>query len=1107
MMKKALKILLLEDNASDVKLLQRALSKSFDDFKMKVIETREEYLHELEKPYDIIISDYALPDFDGMEALQIRNQQRPFMPFIITTGSTNEATAVQCMKEGADDYIIKEHITRIGEAVKRAMALKKTEYEKQQAFSTVQHLNRILKAIRNINQLITREHDNQKLVQQACEMFTEEQSYKAAFVSLFDEKGNLGKINAWSGFPEDDFENMVKALKKGVRPPCFQLAESSRDMIYVRHSEEVRLRCPLGKLMISSSAFCRMLGYQGKKLGFITVVVPDEVMVNEEEKELFREVTGDLAYALFNMQVENENRQAALRQKVLLEVARAAVLEVELEAFLSKVFEIVKEVADFDDAYVALYDPQQHRYFFPYQKDKNDVYYRESLPDSKKGLIELVRHRKKLVSLTRQRIKTLAKKGEIEIIGPLSAQWMGLPLVHKDTFIGVMALVHYTDTHAFSKNDEALLGFLSSQLALFIERKEAVTQLKISNERYKSVMQQASDAIILSDREGNIIEANEKAARSLGYSQEELLQLQAFDLVSSDLAKRQKVAYWDRFTPGNVVELETVFKKKDGSEFPVEISAGIVKIGGKEFVLSIARDISERKKAEEKIRQLSLGVEQSPASIVITDLDGNIQYVNRKFTEVSGYTAKEALGKNPRVLKSGKMPDSLYKELWKTISSGKQWHGEMINRRKDLSLYWELVSISPVTDEKGRITHYIAVKEDITARKEMESELRRAKQKAEESNRLKSEFLANMSHEIRTPMNGIMGFSALLEEEGLTEKARKDYVQVIRNSAKQLLHIIDEILEISQLQTHQVALEKQKLNLNEVLFQCFSELDAEARSKNLSLYVKKGLSDEEAEINGDREKLHKIMYNLLENALKFTQQGFVEIGYRLKGENLELYVKDTGIGISPEAREIIFEEFSQEDKRLSRVAGGLGLGLSIVKGNVDVLGGSIRLESEKGKGSTFFVEIPYAPVTPAGKKLLDATAAPSVEHLTLLVAEDNEVNYQYLEILLKKYCHNVVIHHAVTGKEAVTLFDRFPEIKLVLMDLKLPGMSGLEATRLIKEKNPEMVVIAQTAYTLLENQEESKKAGCDAFLPKPTHKEALFKVLDKYLKKEKPEGC
>lgn len=1098
-MKNSLKILLVEDNAADVKLLKRALTDSFEKFDLTVIETKDEFLTEIEQPYDIVISDYVLPAFDGMEALHIRNRLKPFMPFIITTGSTNEPTAVQCMKEGADDYIIKEHIKRIGEAVKRAIALKKTEYEKQLAERNMLHLNRILKTIRNINQLITREHDEKKLIQQACEMFTEGQSYRAAFISLFDEKGNPGKLHAWSGFPEKDFNALVKMLQKGELPPCLQKAIHSHEMVHVRYKEEYGVHCPLAKLKLSSSAYCRLLEHKDKKLGFITVSVPDEVMENKEEKELFGEVTGDLAYALFNLQVEKESQDTALRQQALFEIAHAAASKEETSDFLSKVFSIIKKIINFDYGYVAIHDAQRHQYYFPVQYNKEDSD-SDVLSDTRKGMIDYVRRRGKLTVLTDTRLKKLIKKGEIEQIGPVSAVWMGIPLVSGGDFVGVMALMNRKNQHAFSRDDEALMDFLSHQLALFVQRKDALEKLRASNERYKTVMQEANDGIFLFERNGNVADANERAWKSLGYSFEELLELKAFDLVPEDLARKQKAQYWDHFTLGEIQVFETVFLRKDKTTFPVEINSGLVKIGSKEFVLSIARDISERKKSEEKIRQLSLGVEQSPASIVITDLDGNIQYVNKKFAEVSGYTYEEALGQNPRILKSGKMPDSLYEELWATITSGKEWQGEMINRRKDQTLYWELVSISPVKNEKGETTHYIAVKEDITGRKEMEAALRKAKQQAEESNRLKSEFLANMSHEIRTPMNGIIGFASLLDDEDLSAESRRNYVQIIQNSTRQLLHIIDEILEISKLHTHQVETKDVKLNINEMLMGCFSEFDKLAKDKNVALYVKKGLPDKAAEVYLDGEKFHKIIDHLLENALKFTQQGYVEMGYALKGDKLEFYVKDTGTGIAYGSRDLIFEQFSQEDKRLSRAAGGLGLGLSIVKGNVDLLGGEIRLESVKGEGSTFFVEIPYKPVHQELLKQLEEKAKLLPAPTMVLVTEDEEVNYQYLEILLKKYEVNLKILHAINGREAVEMCDRHPEIKLVLMDLKMPEMSGIEAARLIKKQHPEIIIVAQTAFTALENQEEAKEAGCVAFLRKPTRKVDLFKVLDKYLK-------
>lgn len=1101
-MKKTLKILLLEDNAADAKLLERVLSKSFDNFEIKVIETREEYLAEIKQPYDIVISDYVLPAFDGMEALHIRNRENPLIPFIITTGSTNEATAVKCMKEGADDYIIKEHITRIGEAVKGAIAQKKTEYEKQLADHTVRHLNRILKAIRNINQLIMREKDEQKLIQQACEMLTSEKSYVAAWISLFDEAGKLGYINAFSGFKPESFKLLVENLRKDKWPPCVIQAKQTDGIVILEHDIKTLKECPLGEADPTSFVLSKMLVYQKKELGVITISVPSDVFVNEEELVLFREITGDLSYALFNIGMEKEEQETALRQKVLFEIAHAAASEEELKDFLKKVFEIIEQVVEFSNGYVALYDAEKHHYTFPFEQDKENTVYPDILPDSKNGLIEYVRRKRELIIITKDQFKKLEKAGELEKIGLYQAAWMGTPLINKSNFIGVMALQHDKNPNVFSKRDEELLNFISNQLAILIERKDAIAQLKASNERYKTVMQQAGDSIFLCDMEGNIVDVNEKALNLLNFSEQELLQKKAFDLTSSSVVKKQMKEIWNRLLKEKKLEFETILCNKDGREIPMDISSGIVEIGGENLVLNIARDISERKKNEEKIRQFSLVVEQSPASIIITNPEGAIEYVNKKFTEITGYTAEETMGMNPRILKSGKMPDSFYKELWETITAGKEWHGELINRKKDNTLYWELVSISPVQNEEGETTHYIAVKEDITKQKEMEVELRKAKQKAEESNKLKSEFLANMSHEIRTPMNGIMGFASLLDDDDLSPGNRKNYVQIIQNSTRQLLHIIDEILEVSKLQTRQVKKEEAKLNINEILMQCFSEFDRKAKDKGLSLYVKKGLPDEAARVYVDGEKLHKIIDNLLENALKFTQQGYVEMGYNRRENKLEFYVKDTGIGISYNARELIFEQFSQEDKKLSRSAGGLGLGLSIVKGNTELLNGKIRLESEKGKGATFFVEIPYQPVEPELVLMLEKATESSPERITILVTEDEEVNYQYLEILLKKYQPGMKVLHAISGKEAIDLCKKYPEIKLVLMDLKMPGMNGLEATRLLKKQNPDLTVVAQTAYTSLENQEEAKTAGCVAFLRKPTRKLDLFKVLDKYLKKD-----
>ncbi|RLD82991.1 MAG: hybrid sensor histidine kinase/response regulator [Bacteroidetes bacterium] len=388
---------------------------------------------------------------------------------------------------------------------------------------------------------------------------------------------------------------------------------------------------------------------------------------------------------------------------------------------------------------------------------------------------------------------------------------------------------------------------------------------------------------------------------------------------------------------------------------------------------------------------------------------------------------------------------------------------------------------------------------DITEKIKAEQNLIIAKERAEESDRLKTEFLNNMSHEIRTPMNGILGFSKFLDDPNLGDKKQKYYVNIIQNSGNQLMRIIDDILEISRLETKQVIAQNKEICLNDFLLELFSIFDVKAKENKTPLYLKKGLADKESTILTDATKLNKILSNLLENALKFTSEGFIEFGYTVvetfhQTPNLQIYVKDTGIGIKPEKQEVIFERFSQEEKEISLKVGGLGLGLSIAKENAELLGGKITLKSEKGKGSTFLVTIPYKP---AHHKININKL--SGEKKTILIVEDEEVNHLYIETLLEEMEAEIVTLHAKNGKEAIELCKRNKEINLILMDLKIPKMDGFEATSIIKKMFPVIPVVAQTAYSTKADKDKAFKSGCDDFISKPITEKTLHAIINKYL--------
>ncbi len=390
-------------------------------------------------------------------------------------------------------------------------------------------------------------------------------------------------------------------------------------------------------------------------------------------------------------------------------------------------------------------------------------------------------------------------------------------------------------------------------------------------------------------------------------------------------------------------------------------------------------------------------------------------------------------------------------------------------------------------------------------RKDLFNKLINAKEKAEESGRLKTEFIQNMSHEIRTPMNGILGFSELLDNPDLSDEKRKKFIGIIKNSSHQLLHIIDDIMEISVLETKKIKAEENPVCLNDLLFELFNVFNIKAINKNTKLVLTNKLSDNESTILTDKNMLNKVLGNLLENALKFTDEGMVELGYKLNNKSepaeLEIFVKDSGIGIKPEKQIIIFERFSQAEKELSKKVGGLGLGLSIAKENTELLGGKISVISKLGEGAAFFVTIPYKPVNLAPKieKEKEKEVEIKKKH-TILIAEDEEVNFMVLEILLEeKLKFPCILIHAKDGLEAVELCKNNPGIELVLMDIKMPKMDGHEATKIIKEFRPDLPIIAQTAYSSQEEKEKAFLAGCNDFMSKPISKEDLDSKLKNYL--------
>ncbi len=597
---------------------------------------------------------------------------------------------------------------------------------------------------------------------------------------------------------------------------------------------------------------------------------------------------------------------------------------------------------------------------------------------------------------------------------------------------------------------------------------------------------------------------NETGCKELGYSRDEFLELSVFDIdpVVSPTTFAEVVK---ELRKSGYITWEGIHKRKDGTSFPVEVNLRMANLE-KEYMVAVARDISLRKQKEESILKLSRAVEQSPTSIMITDSKGIIEYVNPKLIELTGYKKDEVLGNNPRIFSSGEKSKSEYKILWENILSGKEWKGEFHNKKKNGELYWEYALISPILNTHGEITNFVAIKEDITLRKQTEKELILAKEKAEESDRLKSAFLANMSHEIRTPMNGILGFADLLKNPNLSEEKQQKYIQIIEKSGARMLNIINDIVDISKIEAGLIELDIKESNINEQIDYLYTFFKPEADDKNIKLSFKTPLPHKEATIRTDREKLYAILTNLVKNALKYTKEGALEFGYNLKRDNeaveLEFYVKDTGIGVQKDRQQAIFERFIQADIADKMAYQGAGLGLTISKAYVEMLGGKIWIESEKGLGSVFYFTLPYnnEPVA----ETIDRQHEPSgknetVRKLKILIAEDDEVSEMLLDETVIMFGREIL--KAKTGVEAVEACRSNPDIDLILMDIQMPEMGGYEATQQIREFNKEVIIIAQTAYGQTGDREKSIESGCNDYIAKPINKNELLTLIKEYFGK------
>ncbi len=643
--------------------------------------------------------------------------------------------------------------------------------------------------------------------------------------------------------------------------------------------------------------------------------------------------------------------------------------------------------------------------------------------------------------------------------------------------------------------------------------KEKTVELSEKSEQYKSLVENSLEGMYII-QDGKIRFHNKKFAEIVGYKSKtdlvnkpimEFVAKESYDLVNKMM--KRKLSGEQKST-----HYKFKIQKFDKEIIIVESLANQILLDNKPAVQGVLRDITAVSVLDDSVRKLSRAVDQSPVSIVITDLQGKIEYVNSAYINITGYREDELVGNSSSILKSGHTKPSEYKSIWQTILDGREWKGEFLNKKKSGELFWEDASISPIKDQEGIITHFLGVKQDISRRKRLENELIYARDKAEEADHLKTAFLANMSHEIRTPMNAIMGFSNLLLDESLTIADREEYIDLINSNSLNLLKLIDDIFDIARIESGELKISKSDFNFNDILNEIhasFKKFTLKKGGHRIGLEIVTPHVPHNGMIKSDPLRLKQVLSNLVSNAIKYTEKGSIKIGYNIipstastnNYPSLQFYVKDTGIGIPQNKMPIIFDRFRQADDSHSREYGGTGLGLAISKNIAQLLGGNIHAVSSVGKGSVFYLTIPLDEAVVDIKKD-EVVHKPTKsefnwENKSVLVAEDVESNFQLLETLLRKTKVNII--WVKDGEKAIETANTTKDIDLILMDIQMPVLNGFEATRAIKKTQPNMPIIAVTAFALEGDREKMLDAGCDGYISKPIKSKLLYEKLSHYL--------
>ncbi|MDO8787120.1 MAG: PAS domain S-box protein [Sulfuritalea sp.] len=723
---------------------------------------------------------------------------------------------------------------------------------------------------------------------------------------------------------------------------------------------------------------------------------------------------------------------------------------------------------------------------------------------------------------------------ELTAAAGLRACWSQPIMSSAGNVLGTLA-IYYRSPRSPVADEIQVIELIASLAAICLERNEAEQTLRQAEKQTRALLVEHETTLdnamvgIVHLKHRRVVSCNRRFEEIFGYCPGELIgELSRVFYDSDQTFADIGVSAYQAVAEGRNFSTEMMLKHKDGSLFRGALNGrAIDPTQPQEGSIWIYADISERHRAEQEVHKLLQAVEQSPVSILITNREGLIEYVNPRFSRVTGFSAKEVLGRNPRFLQSGETPAATYQELWQTILAGKEWQGVLGNRRKNGELFWEDVSISPIIDDMNQVTHFLAVKEDVTERKHSEDELEQhrahledlvqtrtadlsaALEAAKAADLAKDAFLANVSHELRTPLNAVIGLSELARRIS-TDPKQQDYLDKVTGAGKSLAGIINDLLDLSKIAAGHMEFETTSFSLRGLTQRSRSVMAHRAAEKGLELIEQ--IDPEVPDVLlGDPLRIEQILLNLLSNAVKFTPTGSVKLRVGLHGREqnrvgLRIDVEDTGIGLAEESLARLFQPFAQADASVNRRFGGTGLGLALSRRLAEMMGGDISVTSREGIGTRFRVSIwlglGSAADLPEAAHASARQALPTrYRNAQVLVVEDQPLNREIVEALLVTV--GIAPTIATNGQEALDILRQVDPkaFDLVLMDIQMPIMDGLTAAREIRgwKGFAELPLIAMTAHTMEHEKEASTAAGMNDHIGKPFETDKFFRLLARWI--------